>query len=158
MKKIKGIIIVIVVFIIDLISKLLVTNNLKLYGSYTVIEDFFNITYTKNKGAAFGILNGNKFLIIIISLGILIYLINEFRKKNNTILEDSGISLIIGGLISNLSDRIFLGYVRDFLDFKIFNYNFAIFNIGDIAIVVGCIVYFIGMILEDKHDNKSKRN
>ena len=156
MKKIKYILVIIITFIIDLISKLIVTSNLKLYGSISVINGFFNITYTKNKGAAFGMFEGSAWLIIIISLVILGYLIYEFRKKDNSKYMNYSIALIIGGLLSNLSDRVFLGYVRDFLDFNIFGYNFAIFNIGDIAIVVGCIMLFIVAIMEDKREKDNK--
>lgn len=156
MKKYKSILLIIAIFFIDLISKLIVTSNLKLHGSKTIINNFFNITYTKNRGAAFGILNGNKILIILISLAILVYLVYELTKKNSKTI-DLGLSLILGGLISNLSDRVFLGYVRDFFDFKIFGYDFAIFNVGDIAIVIGCLVYFIGIIMEDKSEASSRK-
>lgn len=157
MKKYKSIILIILIFMLDLISKLIVTSKLKLYGSKTIINNFFNITYTKNRGAAFGLLSGNQLLIILISLVILVYLVYEIRNKKNLIITDLGLSMIIGGLLSNLSDRLFLGYVRDFLDFKIFNYNFAIFNVGDIAIVVGCLVYLIGIIMEEKSETSSRK-
>ncbi len=156
MKKYKSTFIIILIFIIDLITKIIVTNNVKLYKSIPVIKNFFNITFTKNKGAAFGMFENQTVLILLVSFLILGYLLYELFKKKNTKIVDMGLSLIIGGLLSNLSDRVFLGYVRDFLDFKIFGYNFAIFNLGDIAIVVGCLIFFIGTFLEGNNENNSK--
>ena len=121
-----------------------------------IIGDFFKLTYTQNDGAAFGIFGGRTIFILLISVLILIYLLYElFRNKRQNFLMDSSISLIIGGLLGNLIDRIYFGYVRDFLDFTIFNYDFAIFNIGDIAIVIGAFTFFICIIREGKYENKN---
>ena len=102
MQKYKNYLIIISIFILDLISKLLVTSNLKLYGSKVVIKDFFNITYTKNTGAAFSILENSKLIIILVSFAMLFYLLYEIRKKDNSKIIDISLSLIIGGLIGNL--------------------------------------------------------
>ena len=156
MKKGKYIIFIFILFIIDQISKIIIMNNLKINSSIKIIKDFFYITYTKNQGAAFGILNGKTIFIVLISLGVLAYLIFElfFHKKRNLYL-DIGNSLLIGGLIGNLFDRIYYGYVRDFLDFIILDYDFAIFNIADIFIVVGAFIFFIGALLEGKNENSN---
>lgn len=156
MKKYKCVFLIITVYILDLISKLIVTSNLKINGSVTIIKNFFKITYIKNKGAAFGMLQGKTILLIAITLLIFIFLIKEIVKRGNSKLIDFSLSLIIGGLLSNLSDRVFLGYVRDFLDFRIFSYEFAIFNLGDIAIVTGSILFFIGALLEETHAVNSR--
>lgn len=156
MKKIKYIIGIILIFIIDQISKIIIMNNIKLNESIKVIGDFFKLTYTHNDGAAFGIFGGKTLFILIISLLILAYLLYElFRNKESNLLINISITMIIGGLLGNLLDRIYFGYVRDFLDFKIFNYDFAIFNVGDIAIVLGACIFFIGILLEGKHENKN---
>lgn len=157
MKKYKSIFIVILIYIIDLISKLIVSNNMKLYESKEIIKNFFYLTFTKNKGAAFGILSSNTILIVGISLLVLIYLIYEIFKKDNNNISSIGMSFILGGLLSNLSDRLFLGYVRDFLDFKIFNFDFAIFNVGDIFIVCGCFLFIISEIMEVINAHKRRR-
>ena len=156
MKKYKCVFLIITVYILDLISKLIVTSNLKINGSVTIIKNFFKITYIKNKGAAFGMLQGKTILLIAITLLIFIFLIKEIVKRGNSKLIDFSLSLIIGGLLSNLSDRVFLGYVRDFLDFRIFSYEFAIFNLGDITIVTGSILFFIGALLEERHAVNSR--
>lgn len=157
MKKLISVLVIIFVFFTDLITKLLVTSHLKLYGSKTIIKNFFNITYTKNRGAAFGILENKSVFILAVSVIILFYLLYEVFKRNNTKYITLGLSMIIGGLLSNLSDRVFLGYVRDFLDFKILGHNFAIFNLGDVAIVVGCAIFLFATLWEEKHAISSKR-
>ena len=157
MKKYLSALLVIGIFLVDLLTKLLVTNNMKLYRSINVIDNFFYITYTKNRGAAFGILEGRKWIILIISFILLFYLLHELFRKKNPFSLDLGLSMIIGGLISNLSDRIFLGYVRDFLDFRLLGHHFAIFNLGDTAIVIGCAIFFIGAIAEGRRAIKSRK-
>lgn len=156
MKKYKSLLLIVFIFIIDLVSKLIISNSIKLYKSVPVIKNFFYLTYTKNRGAAFGILEGKTLFILVISLMLLIYLLYELFKKKNSSLMDVSLSFIIGGLLSNLSDRLFLGCVRDFLHFKILGHDFAIFNIGDIFIVVGSILFLLGILLEEKHGNQSK--
>ena len=148
MKKV-GILSLLVIFI-DQLVKIIISSNMKLYESINIFNNI-NITYVQNKGAAFSILNGNILLLIIISFVILyylyLYILKEKKYENISI-------LLIGGIISNLSDRIFRGYVIDFIDIKIFNYNFPIFNIADICIVLGTI-FLIIKILKEKwyYDN-----
>ena len=79
---------------------------------------------------------------------IAIYLINKYIEKNISFY------ILLGGIIGNLIDRLIFGYVRDFLDFRIFNYNFPIFNISDICICLGIFLIIIKTIKEDKNDNK----
>lgn len=157
MKKFKFIFIILIVFVLDQISKLLIMNNFKLNDSVSVIKNFFSITYSHNDGAAFGMFGGKTIFIVIISVVVLIYLLFElfYHKKRNLVL-DSGVSLIIGGLLGNMFDRIYFSYVRDFLDFKIFGYDAAIFNLADTFIVVGAFLFLIGVFLEEKYENSSK--
>ena len=120
MKKIKYIVLIISVFLIDQISKIIVMNTLSLDKSTSVIGDFFRLTYTHNNGAAFGLFGGKLALIIIVSLIVLCYLLYElfYHKKSGTLIKIAS-SLMISGLLGNLLDRIYFGYVRDFFDFKI---------------------------------------
>ena len=82
---------------------------------------------------------------------IAIYLINKYIEKNISFY------ILLGGIIGNLIDRLIFGYVRDFLDFRIFNYNFPIFNISDICICLGIFLIIIKTIKEDKNDNKFRK-
>lgn len=130
-------------FFIDFISKIIVVNCLEYGKSIIIIPNFFSLTYVKNTGGAFSILDGNIFLLSIIGIIILFYFI--FYIRNNNISKINGIctSLILGGLIGNLYDRIVNNGVIDFLDFIIFKYDFPIFNISDIFIVCGIILMIL---------------
>ena len=157
MKKVKYLIITFMIVLVDQVSKYLVMTNMKLNKSIDIIPNFFKLTYTNNHGAAFSILEGRQVLIILVSLLVFIYLVYElFKKKNNSRILCVSICLILGGLLGNLIDRLVYSHVRDFLDFKIFSYDFAIFNIGDIGIVVGVVLMLIGIILEEKDGDKNK--
>lgn len=156
MKK-KILIISIIVLFVDQLSKLLIGMNIKLNESIIIISDFFNLTNVYNEGAAFSLLNGERLLFIIIGL-IAVYLIYKYiedfkNNKRNVI----AFGLLLGGIIGNLLDRIFLGYVRDFLSFKIFNYNYPVFNIGDSAIVIGVILLLIALLKGEDYGSKRKR-
>lgn len=156
MKKIKYILLMLFIFILDQISKIIIMNTIKLGSSKTIIKNFFSLTYTHNDGAAFGMFGGKTLFIVIISLLVLAYLLFEiFKHKKRYIITDISASLIIGGLLGNLFDRLYYGYVRDFFDFKIFGYNTAIFNIGDIAIVIGAFLFIIGIFMEEKHGSNN---
>lgn len=158
MKKKKYLFLIFIIFLIDQITKIIISNNINLNGSVTVIKNFFSLTYVKNTGAAFGFFSGKTLLITIISIFIFIYLLMELIKnKSNIKIINLSFSFILGGLIGNLYDRIVLGYVRDFMDFTIFNKGFAIFNIGDIFIVVGCFMFIIGALLEARNDYKNRK-
>ena len=156
MKKILPISLLLVV--IDQAVKILVISKMALQQSIQVINNFFNITYVRNTGAAWSILSGNVLLLIIVSIvaliGIYYYLIRD--KKLNRI-DIISYSMLIGGIIGNLIDRVIHGYVIDYLDFKIFNYNFPIFNIADTLIVISIIIIGISLIVgEYREQNKNK--
>lgn len=142
--------------LIDQLIKIIVSNNILLNDSIVVIKDFFNITYVRNIGAAFSILSGNRLFLILTAL-IALYLIYRFLIKDNKLNIEHLItySLLIAGIIGNLIDRIFHGYVIDYLDFKIFGYNFPIFNLADICIVIGCLLLIILTLKEEYYDNKN---
>ena len=149
------IILSIIFIIIDQLSKIIVVNNLTNNKSIEVIKSFFYLTYTNNKGAAFSILTGRRILLILVALiviGVLIYYVrkNKIEGKVNKI----ALSLVIGGSIGNLIDRILRGAVIDFIDIKIFGYNFPIFNLADTFIVIGVFLLIIEMFRkEHKNDN-----
>lgn len=151
------IIISIILLCIDQISKLLVVNLLTKTDSITIIKNFFYLTYINNDGAAFSILVGKRILLILIAVLVIVMLIRYIKKNNiQNKLELVSISLIIGGSLGNLMDRVIRGYVIDFLDFKIFNYNFPIFNLADTFIVIGVILLLLKEIR--KENNLDSRN
>ena len=151
------IIISMILLCIDQISKLLVVNLLTKTDSITIIKNFFYLTYINNDGAAFSILVGKRILLILIAVLVIVMLIRYIKKNNiQNKLELVSISLIIGGSLGNLMDRVVRGYVIDFLDFKIFNYNFPIFNLADTFIVIGVFLLLLKEIR--KENNLDSRN
>lgn len=131
-------------FIIDFTSKLLIKYNLSLLDTITVVKNFFYITYTKNVGGAWSILEEKQLFLIFISIIFLFFLISYIvREEHINNFSLTYYSLIIGGVFGNLVDRIFRGYVIDFLSFNIFGYYFPIFNFADIFIVIGFLLLIV---------------
>ena len=123
-----------------MISKQIVVRLIPLYESIKVIKNFFYLTYTRNTGAAFSILEDARILLLIVTV-IALFFINKFMNKEKLKGIDNVIyGIIIGGIFGNLFDRIVYGYVIDFLDFKIFGYNYPVFNLADTFIVVGALM------------------
>jgi len=128
-------IIAIAVLFFDQLTKIIVTANMQLSQSIPVINKVFHLTYIQNTGASFGILSGSNSLLIwftIIAIGIIIYFYDAIPKSKSAFVL---VALIIGGALSNVLDRLRLGYVVDFLDFRIW----PSFNIADAALTVGAI-------------------
>lgn len=139
------------IFIIcDQLIKILITNNLYPYEYIDVIKNFITITHVHNTGAAFSILSNNVPLLIGISLIALLLIYYYILKKIPfTKLNILIYSLLLGGIIGNLIDRIIHGYVIDYISVKIFNYNFPVFNLADIGIVISVFLLFIKTIKEE---------
>ncbi len=156
----KILIIATIILALDQISKIIASIYLKLNTSLKVIPHFFYLTLCHNYGAAWGIFKDYKVLIIIGTL-LAIILIYHFifcfktNKRNNL-----AFGLLIGGLAGNLIDRLIYGYVRDFLDFYLFKYDYPVFNIADIAIVIGIIllIYAVFKGEDVNEDNSSRKN
>ena len=149
------IIISIFILLIDQVSKALASIYLTLNKSVNIITNFFSLTLTNNYGAAFGIFKHNNVLLILVTLIILLVLYKYMYSFKKNRRNNIAFGLILGGIFGNLIDRILKGYVIDFLDFKIFNYDYPVFNIADIAIVVGVILLGYAVLRkEDKCGSK----
>lgn len=143
--------------LIDQVTKILIDTFLSLNEVIVVFEDFFSITNVYNTGAAFSILEGKTWFLSILSIIILIILLkmsNEFVMNKRNIIA---FGFLNGGIFGNFADRLFLGSVRDFLKFTIFGYNFPVFNIADICIVIGVVLLGISILKgDDKNEINSK--
>lgn len=148
----KTLLISFLVVLIDQFIKLTVSSKMFLFESITIIKNFFSITFVKNFGAAYSLFNGNRIFLILISIVSLFFIIMYISKHKENI-NNIFYGLLIGGIIGNLIDRVFNGYVIDFLDFKIFGYDFPVFNIADICIVIS-IFLIIFFSRDDKNENK----
>ena len=130
-------------FLIDFLSKQVVIHTLKLEKSIKVIDNFFYLTYTQNKGAAFSILKDERILLLILTV-LIIFIIHKYIDKERlNKLEIFFLGMIIGGIIGNFFDRLVYGYVIDFLDFYLFGYNYPVFNLADSFIVIGIILMLV---------------
>ena len=143
-------------FILDFISKQIVIHFLSINESIIVIKNFFYLTYTKNNGAAWSILKDQRLLLLIVTV-IVLFLINKYMNKEELSKIESFIyGMIIGGIIGNLFDRIVYSSVIDFLDFRIFGYNYPIFNLADTFIVIGIILLIIVSIRKEHYEKVNR--
>lgn len=130
---------------LDQALKILVVSTLGMWNEIQVIPGFFYIHCIPNDGIAMGFLAGKQMVVVIatalIMAGIAAYILKN-RSKGNRV-ELILLTLILAGGIGNLIDRVRLGYVVDFLDFRIWSY---IFNFADICVVLGCIFLFIWVL------------
>ena len=136
---------------LDQVSKVIAINHLVEYKSVPVINNFFYWTLCYNTGGAWSIFSDSTWLLVIVSLIALGLIIFTLIKSKST-LYNIFASVFTGGLIGNLIDRIFNSKVTDFLDFKIFGYDFPVFNIADIFIVVSALVIMLVVLKEETKD------
>lgn len=141
------IILAIVVIILDFFSKIWVKENLPYGVSQEFWPKLLNLHYTKNTGAAFSILTGQRFLLTALSSLAVVFLI----LGRNKIIEDNNVmrliyGLILGGTCGNLIDRLLYGYVIDFLEFGFF--RFPVFNLADSALTLGVFLMVLLLVSE----------
>ena len=148
--------ITILIIFITFLAVDLITKSTFVGADYVVIPHLFNFHYTQNTGAGFSILAGKTWLLILISVVMIIAIIlyDFFAKRTNTLYNIS-FALILTGAIGNLVDRIFLGYVRDFIQFDFWQ-NFPIFNVADICLTFGVIFFIIFILFLNKESPTDK--
>lgn len=130
---------------LDQISKIIIASNFNLYESFKIINNF-NITYVNNYGAAWGIFDNSTLILAFIGIIASIFIYFVFVKNEQlSKLQDIFYGLLIGGILGNVIDRIVRGHVIDFIDVKIFGYNFPIFNLADTFIVISIIYIIISL-------------
>ncbi len=146
-----------IILIIDQVLKSVMEIYIPLNTSKVIIKNIFSLTVVHNTGGAWSIFSNLNYIFIIISIIALIILIRFMFSFKNNMRNKVAFASLFGGIASNLSDRLFLGYVRDYIDIYIFNYDYPIFNIADVAIVVGVILLIYAIIKgEDKIDKVNK--
>ena len=147
------------VIFFDRLSKWLVVIFLKGNESAVIIENVLQFTYLENRGAAFGMLADQRWVFLIIStvalIGITVYM---FRWRPDSKLAYVSVSFIVGGGIGNMIDRIWLGYVIDFIDFcafpKIWSY---VFNVADSFVCIGAGMIMLYMVLSTIKEGKKEK-
>jgi len=144
------------VVILDQVTKSIIQRTMQLHESIPVIDAFFNLTYIRNTGAAFGLFAGSANGLRIaffgtVSVVAIVFLWTLYVKiPREAALGRLAISLVMGGAIGNLVDRIRFGEVVDFLDFFIGSYHWPAFNVADSCISVGVTLLIWHFILADR--------
>lgn len=148
-------IIIILLIIVDQMTKISIKDYLQTKGSITIIENFFNLTYVENRGAAFGIFQNGQIFFVAIAVIVVIAGLYFLHRAKTTILGKISVCMILAGAIGNLIDRIRLGYVIDFFDFRfIWSY---VFNFADILVVVGTFLLCLYIIISGKDETNEQR-
>jgi len=149
----KYILIILSLIGIDQFSKYLALKYLKGVSSIPIINDIFHLTYVENRGAAFGLFQNNQIIFVVVAMIACIVGLYYLYKKDLNLLAKSSIILLISGAIGNMIDRVRLGFVVDYFDFRIiWEY---VFNVADIFVVVGTILLCIYILFfEDKEQVK----
>lgn len=146
---------------LDRLTKFLVSSNMELSDTIHILKagdtEILNIYYCVNSGAAFSRFQGKKVLLIVVTSVVILWLLYMIIfKKINRPIYCAAASLMLGGGIGNLIDRIFNnGMVIDFIDFRLI--NFPIFNVADICAVCGAALLFISLLVDEIRQKKNKK-
>ncbi|MED3552261.1 signal peptidase II [Cytobacillus praedii] len=150
-------IIALFVIALDQLTKYLIVKKMELGESIEVIEDFLYITSHRNRGAAWGILEGQMWFFYIITVVVIIGIVYYIQKAaKGKMLFGVSLGFMLGGAIGNFIDRVFRNEVVDFVNTYIFGYDFPVFNVADSALVIGVAMLMIQMLLEERALKKEK--
>lgn len=154
-------IIMVLVVVGDQLSKLWILDNFALYDSRVIIPGFFNLTFLRNTGAAFGMLAGMPlfwrqiFFITIAAVALVALAIMQRKMGKENFWYSLCFALIGGGTVGNVIDRVLYGSVVDFLDFYVGKYHWPAFNVADSAIFVGVTIFLLLQIFEGDKQEKN---
>lgn len=145
--------------LLDQLTKLYVDARMGLYQSIPVLDNFFHITYVRNKGAAFSFLSHASwrlpFFIGVSLLASIVILIAYRRLAEEQRLAQVSLAMIFSGAVGNLIDRVRLGEVIDFLDAHWYRHHWPAFNVADSLICVGVFLLALDMLVEEKRQRRS---
>ena len=142
-----------VLIVLDQLIKIIVDANMMVSQSIPVIQDVLHFTYVQNEGAAFGIFQGQRWILVgVTSVVILggIYLLAAKKLKSNFLIWS--VALVIAGGVGNLIDRIFRHFVIDYIEVRLI--NFAVFNFADCCVVIGTIMIVCYLLFSELWEKK----
>ena len=144
--------IVIFTLFLDQVSKRIVVENIEIFANNLEISKYFNLVYVENRGVSFGMFSEHdkSFYFGILSMLVSAYIIYLLAKSKDLI-ESLGLSLILGGAVGNGVDRLYYGYVVDFIDLHLNNLHWPAFNFADTFITFGAIVFVFSIISNKKN-------
>ena len=145
---------VVVLILLDQGTKLWALTSLKPIHNMTLVEGFMDLTFVENRGVAFGMFSGQRWFILlltgIIAVGLIWFYVTMPKKKEYFPLRVS-LVLVLSGAIGNIIDRLFRGYVVDFFEFTFFEW--PVFNVADIYVVVGVILLALMIVFVVKDED-----
>jgi signal peptidase II len=146
-----------IVILLDQLTKWLVVKYMELGESIPLITDFIYLTSHRNRGAAWGILQGQMWFFYIVTIIVIIGIIVFIQRlKDHEKLIGWSLGLMLGGAIGNFIDRVIHKEVVDFINTYVFTYDFPIFNVADSALVIGVGLFFIHTLLEGKQEKEKQ--
>ena len=148
--------IALLIILVDQVTKWLVVKYMTLGESITIVENLLYITSHRNRGAAWGILQGQMWFFYIVTTVVIIGIVYYIKKFSADKLTGISLGLILGRAIGNFIDRIFRNEVVDFVHTYIFSYSFPVFNVADSALCIGVGLMVIAMFLEEKRAKELK--
>lgn len=155
MKKYYGI--AILVILLDQLTKWAIVKNMELGERIAVWDPWLGILSHRNRGAAWGMLEGQMWLFTIVTIGVIIAIFYFFytEAKGKPLFQVS-LMLLLGGAVGNFIDRLFRGEVVDFVDvlIPVMNYHFPIFNVADAALTIAVVMLLVAILLEEQQDKK----
>ena len=149
-------IIVFMVIVLDQFTKWQVAGGMRLHDSISIVPDFFNLTYIRNSGAAFGILSGSHAGFRMVFFGVTSILALFLREQSTRVsypgteIGQASVGVVFGGALGNLIDRVRIGEVIDFLDVSIAGYHWPAFNVADSAITIGVGLLIVHFFLHEE--------
>ena len=151
------IVIFILAVVVDQVSKAVIIDKIPFGGHNEIIDGFFYIANIRNKGAAWSMFQNGRYFFIVVGIAVSIVMAYYVYKSDSKFLSTS-LTLVIGGAIGNIIDRIFRGSVVDFLEFHFGSYTYPIFNLADCFVVVGTILlaYYLLFVYKEKPVEEEK--
>lgn len=143
---------------LDQVTKYLALMHLKPVGSVTFVEGFMDFTFVENRGVAFGMFSGQKWFILLLTgviVAVMVYYFVRLPHSRQYQWVRGAMVLVLAGAVGNMIDRIFRGYVVDFFEFTFFDW--PVFNVADIYVVVGVILLAILILFVIKEEPKEKK-
>lgn len=134
--------------LVDFVTKRWAMGSFSQGGEKEVITNVFRLTYVENRGAAFGLFQNRRYVFIIITVIMVCLILALAYKKRKSLFVSLSSALVVSGALGNLIDRVFLGYVIDFIDFCFI--DFPVFNVADCFVCIGAALLAIYFIFIEK--------
>ena len=156
-KHLPYILIVAAALLLDQVTKYIIEANLSLEASIEVIPGFFRLLYVRNTGAAWSLFAGSgmTFFYVITIVALIVLFLFYRACEERDVWNRIALALMMSGALGNLIDRICFQYVRDFLHFNFFGYDFPVFNIADSVLCIGVFLIIVAFVLEERRGGRA---